>query len=152
MRRHWIYLIRAYSCLKISQFTHIFQWVTCVIIYGFTISNPCQETQHVEIVPIICGLVSHCCFPSPCKGTTKEVILRQMRFNQLLTPCWLTCCRKRESFPEKWQNDDLCRSVTWSMEDWSLKFRQHSRNIYCNRLTLINYMEMLRFILVNNHI
>lgn len=36
-----------------------FQWVNCVIIYGFTISNPSQEMQHVEIVPIIFGLASH---------------------------------------------------------------------------------------------
>lgn len=47
-------MIRAYS----GFFTHIFHCLSCVIIYGFTISNPCQKTQHVEIVAITCGLTS----------------------------------------------------------------------------------------------
>lgn len=67
--------------------------LSCEIIYGFTISNPCHKNQHVEIVAIMCGLTSQMP-PITLQGNRNDGCLRRMRFKHIFF--YLAFSRKKK--------------------------------------------------------
>lgn len=69
--------------------------LSCEIIYGFTISNPCHKNQHVEIVAIMCGLTSQMP-PITLQGNRNDGCLRRMRFKHIFF--YLAFSRKKKKY------------------------------------------------------